>query len=463
MQNLLISYLLDPLSALMGRVPEKQKDRLFVCGGLLIAVLTFLRHSEAVDYRYLYHFTGCCFGLGLMILASLNGPLKPVKLRLPFRVLLPLFGSLLLISGIINNVNYLPEALMVLLVYPVVFLCWNNADKGRIFRLLASVCKGAVIIFAAASWLLSPIGRAKYPGIFTNTNNASYFLTIGCIGILLDIIYSAKPLKKQIPDFLLLGLAVGLNYYTNSRTGMYALYFSLFLGMGLYLLRHRKKENIRLLGKFCLISLVGLFFVLTLVFPWQLRQFLNLPYFDGEEKGVYYATREQLLDENYPDWRENLPAHGFFDIRGFFHVSNQKNDTSGKTLDSYSTGRISIWLAFAEDLNFRGHKTVPPKYIPQYDKEFETAHNTILQYSYESGIGAGFTFLLLNLSSGLVTIWYGWKFGKKEYAVAPVMFTAAYGLMSMLGSCSASFGYLATLYYYLAQFPVMAALPEDNK
>ena len=40
MQNLLISYLLDPLSALMGRVPEKQKDRLFVCGGLLIAVLT---------------------------------------------------------------------------------------------------------------------------------------------------------------------------------------------------------------------------------------------------------------------------------------------------------------------------------------------------------------------------------------------------------------------------------------
>ena len=461
MQNLLIQYILNPLCGVMGRFPEKHKDRLFVSGGLLIVVLTFLRHSEAVDYRYLYHFTGCCFGLGLMILASLDKPLRPVRLRRPF-LLLPLFGTLLLISGIINNTNYLPEAVMVLAAYPVVFLCWNNADRARIFRLLCAVCKYAVVIFAAASWLLSPIGRAKYPGIFTNTNNASYFLSIGCIGILLDIFYSKKKLLKLLPDLLLFGLAVGLNYYTNSRTGMYALYFALFLGAGLFLLRRERKESLNLLAKLSLCAVSGLVFIMTLIYPWQLRQFIDLPYFDGEEYGVYHATREEILEAADPNWEENLPESGFMDVRGFFHISNIKSDTTGKTLDSYSTGRISIWLAFAEDLNFRGHKTVPPKYIPAYDKEFETAHNTILQYSYESGIGAGLTFLLLNLTSGIATIWYGWKQGREDFAVAPVMFTAAFGMMSMLGSCTASFGYLATLYYYLAQFPVMARLREDK-
>ena len=265
---------------------------------------------------------------------------------------------------------------------------------------------------------------------------------------------------KLLPDILLFGLALGLNYYTNSRTGMYALYFALFLGAGLFLLRREKK--LQFIGRLSLCTLSGLIFIMTLIYPWQLRQFIDLPYFDGEEYGIYHATREEILEAADPNWEEHLPESGFMDVQGFFHISSVKNDTSGKTLDTYSTGRISIWMAFAGDLNLRGHKTVPPKYIPAYDKEFETTHNTILQYSYESGIGAGLAFLLLNISSGLATIWYGWKHGKEDFSVAPVMFTAAFGMMSMLGSCSASFGYLATLYYYLAQFPVMATLQEEN-
>lgn len=462
MQNLLISRILSPLCLVMGRFSEKKKDRLFVLGGLIIVVLTFLRHSEAVDYRYLYHFTGCCFGLGLMILASLGETVKPIQYRFPFTILLPLFGTLLLISGIINNVNYLPEAVMLLLAYPVVFLCWNNADRSRIFRLLCRVCKIALLIFAAASWLLDPIGRTKYSGIFTNENNAAYFLTIACIAILLDIFYSGKNIRKLVPDLLLLGLGSALNFYTNSRTGTYSLYIVLFLGGGLYLLKHNKKENLIFLGKLGACLLASFVFVFSLVYVYQLRQWLPLPYFDGDEKGVYSATREELLDECYPDWQESLPESGFFDARGFFHVTSVKNDTSGKDLDAYSTGRLSIWLAFAEDLNWRGHKTVPPKYIPGYDKEFETAHNTCLQYAYESGIGAGVVFLILNLSSGVGTLWFAWKYGKEDYAVAPLMFTAAFGVMSMLGSCSASFGYLATLFYYLSEFCVFARLSEDD-
>lgn len=464
MQNLLISRILAPLSLVMGRFSEKQKDRLFVTGGLLIVCLTFLRHSEAVDYRYLYHFTGCCFGMGLMILASLGENLKPIRFRFPFFILLPLFGTLLLISGIINNVNYLPEALMLLLAYPILFLCWNNASRTRIFKLLARVCKISLLIFAAASWLLTPIARTKYSGIFTNENNAAYFLIIACIGILLDIIYSDNSIRRLIPDLLLLGLGTALNFYTNSRTGTYALFLVLFLGGGMFLLKHSKKDALIFFGKMAACLLVSIVFVLSLVYVYQLRQWLPLPYFDGEDDiGFFSATREELLDECFPDWETQLPASGFFDAEGFFHVTNVKTDTTGKDLDAYSTGRVSIWLAFAEDLNLRGHKSVPPKFIPGYNKEFETAHNTCLQFAYESGIPAGITFLIINISSGFATLWFAWKHGKEDYAVAPLMFTAAYGLMSMLGSCSASFGYLATLFYYLSEYCVFARLAEDKQ
>lgn len=461
MQNLLISRILAPLCLVMGRFSEKQKDRLFVSGGLLIVCLTFLRHSEAVDYRYLYHFTGCCFGMGLMILASLGENLKPIKFRFPFFILLPLFGTLLLISGIINNVNYLPEAVMLLLAYPILFLCWNNTSRTRIFKLLARICKISLLIFAAASWLLDPIARTKYSGIFTNENNAAYFLIIACIGILLDIIYSDKSIRKLIPDLLLLGLGTALNFYTNSRTGTYALYLVVFLGGGMYILRHDKKDALVLLGKLAACLVASFVFVLSLVYVFQVRHWLPLPYFDGEEKGFYTATREELMEMFSPSWMEL--EYGFFDAQGFFHVTTEKNDASGKDLDAYSTGRLSIWLAFAEDLNLRGHKSVPPKFIPGYNKEFETAHNTCLQFAYESGIPAGITFLIINISSGFATLWFAWKHGKEDYAVAPLMFTAAYGLMSMLGSCSASFGYLATLFYYISEYCVFARLAEDKQ
>lgn len=463
MQKLLIQHILSPLCRAMGRFSEKKKDALFLLGGTGIVILTFLRYMEAVDYRYLYHFTGCCFCLGLMILASLGEEVKPVSFRKSLSIPMVTLGILLLISGIVNNVNYLPEAALLLAAYPVVYICWSNSDHARIFRLLIRVCKMTVILFAAASWLLAPIGRDKYPGIFTNTNNAAYYLTVVCAALLLDILYGERSKKQLTGDILLLGLTGALNYYTNSRTGVLGVCLALIFGLTMYLLRHSRRENLACLGRLAAGALACVIFVFGLVYVYQLRQWLPLPYFDGEDdRGFYTATRQELLDEHYPDWEEEMGDRLFFDASGFFNVSEKKTSSSGKNLDTYSTGRISIWLAYAEDLNLTGHESVPPKFIEGYNKEFESTHMTCLQIAYESGIPAGLVFLLLNIATGILTLWYAWKHGKEIYAAGPLMFTVIYGVLSMLGSCNVSFGYLSTLFYYLVQFPIIPSLPEET-
>ena len=449
MQTLLISYILDPLCQKMSRFSQKGKDRLFLLGGLTIVLLTFLRHSEAVHYRYLYHFIGCIFGLGLMILGSLGREVKPVRFRKLFTAVWFTFGTLQLLSGLRNNSNYLSEAALFLVAYPLVFICWNQAERKRLFRLLIRILRISLAVFAAASWLLSPIGLTQYPGIFTNTNNASYFLCLCVIASLLGLIYGEELCK----NLLCLGLASGLNFYTNSRTGTFAIVFALALGLIFFLLRHNFRENCKCLGRLAAGFVAVLVFAQGLVYVYQLRHFVSLPYFDGDEKGIYTASRQELVPEN---------PEKLFGISHFIHYSNTKIDSTGKNLDAYSTGRVSIWLAYAQDLNWTGHETVPPKYIPAYDKEFETTHMTCLQIAYESGIPTGAVFLLLNVLSGFATMGYAWNRGREDYAAGPLMFTVVFGVLSMLGSCGASFGYLTTFLYYLCQSFVIAELPEET-
>lgn len=462
MQTLLIRYTLNPLCDLMGRFSEKAKDRLFLLAGTAIFLQMFLRLTGAVEYRYAIHYVSCCFFLGLMILASLGKEVRPVKFHRVLSILWFSAGILRAISGFRNNVDHLPEAAMLLAAYPILYICWSNAQKERIFRLLGTLCRMIIVLYALLSWLLVPIGWNKYAGIFDNTNSASYTLTAATVGIVLEILYAKKRAKQLFADFLLLGLATALNYYTNSRTGLWGLYFALFLGLGLYFLTHPWKENKTCLLRLAAVILVCLVCIFTLVYPFQLRQWLPLPYLDADKPGFYTATREEILESFSEDWQTHLDGGTFFDISGFLHISNIKNNFEGKDLNDFSTGRVGIWLTYARDLNWTGHEDVPPIYIGENHKEIKTTHMTALQFGYESGIPMGAFYLAMNILTGILGIVHGWKNRKTPYALGPLMYTCVFGVLSMLGSCGGSFGFPVTLLYYLSLFPIMTRLPEET-
>ena len=89
----------------------------------------------------------------------------------------------------------------------------------------------------------------------------------------------------------------------------------------------------------------------------------------------------------------------------------------------------------------------------------------ILQIAYESGVFAGVFYFLVNLLSGILTIWFAWKFRNEKYAVLPLVVTVVFGVGSLLSASSLAMGYLITFYYYCMLFPVMVCQPavSDKK
>ena len=165
-QNLLIRYLLQPISGWMEKLGEKRKLGLFYAAGLGIFAYFFLYHMDVIRWRYLFSFAICSVLLVVMVLATMPKKIEPVRFNPWFAVCWFGASGLMLLSGIIHNTNYLAEALLLVVAYPVIYICWNNWDTASVFRLLLKLCKISLVIFFVASFLFAQITSRRYGGIF---------------------------------------------------------------------------------------------------------------------------------------------------------------------------------------------------------------------------------------------------------------------------------------------------------
>ena len=145
------------------------------------------------------------------------------------------------------------------------------------------------------------------------------------------------------------------------------------------------------------------------------------------------------------------------------HPPQKKNETENKTIDDISTGRLTLWKAYTSDLNLFGHATVPTVYVPLTGQTISSTHMTCLQFAYESGIFAGAFYLLMNILSGLLAIWFAWKFRAEKYAILPLAVTIIFGVGSMLSTCTLVFGQIITFTYYCVLFPLVIRHPVEKE
>lgn len=471
-QQYLIRYILHPLARIVNRLSQKLRDILFVLGGMGIVVQYFMQNMGLAQYRFLIVFAIDCVFLGIMILSSLSTDMRPVKFRWPLAACWFGVGLLMLLSGIINNVDYLPEAMLILVAYPVIFICWNNCDRTRIFELLLTICKLALILFVAASFFLARISPYQYAGIFSNVNGAAYFLAVAAGCMLLKVMYAQRLSAGCVTDMLLFGLSLAMMYYTNSRTGPLGIACALVAALILYMLTHPRKENLKCLMRLGISGVFTVICVLSLVYVFQLRQEWDIPYLDSQTGTFYSLSPSEKPSASKPDDAADASnsakpgatnsQNAHFGLSGFQNVSKDKTSTGDKDMDQYSTGRISIWKKYASELNWLGHESVPKISSPESNIVISTTHMTILEIAYESGIPAGILYLAFNILSGVTAIWFAWKNKDEKYALMPLVITLVFGVLSMLGSCNVSLWFLTTLYYYLTSFPIIAYLPEES-
>lgn len=465
-QRFLIQHLLSPLGKVMSRFSEKSRDIVFELCGLGIVLQIFLWGSQAGQYRFLIYFTIDCLLLCGMLLCSLPQEIHSIRIRWPFAVCWFIVGIMMLQSGLRLNMDYLPEAMLILVGYPVTFLIWSNGDWKRIFRLLIRICEWSFGIYLLLSFLFFPISRFQYSGLFSNVNGTAAYLAVVFACLLTKILYSQRLDVRCALRILFLGICAALIYYTNSRTGMLEIICAALVGIMLYLVSHSKADAGKTLIKFVTAALAVFVCVHGLVYVFQLRRILPLPYYDHSKRELVFVEGEpeDTNINNEPGVSgEHKGPDKIFGISGFDKVQEDKNTVEGKNLEAISTGRTAIWRGFVRKLNLFGHGTVEPVYVEYNDRYYTNPHMVILTIAYESGVFAGICYLLMKLYTGFAAIGFAWKERKEKFALFPIIIIITFGVESVLASNSISFWNLSTFYYYLVLFPIVIKLSGKQK
>lgn len=449
-QRFLIQFVLDPLGRLMSRFSHRVKDRVFLLGGLGLYLIFFISASGHAPSRYFFLFAPGCLCMGIMILCAL-----PEKLRaLPFDRLLSVcwFGAglFMLFAGLRYNTDNLSDAIMFLAAYPVAWLVWCQRDIGHIFHLLNKLCILSFLLFLAVSLLFFPITEKQYPGLFTNVNGAAMYLSLVFCCLLAELFGARRFSFRVLGELVLIGVTAAMVFYTNSRTGQLAVLSAFFLGTALYLYTQRKELVKRLLVNVLPVILSFLLFLPTTVYIFQGV---------GAVSRIVSETVSGLLTdekvETPPSEVTETPPSGPHGIQGFLEVNERKTSTEGKTLDSVSTGRLSIWKEFAKHVRLFGTDEPVNYYIESRGQYYTTAHNTPLEYAIHSGLFCGILYLLFNLLAGLKAVWFALRHPEKAYNLLPFLITVAFGVCSMLGSLKTPFYYMISMYYFFVQAPLM--------
>ena len=491
-QRIFIDKILSPINNLVKKCPPKLRDIMFILGGICLMLHCILHGARLIPYRFLIFFPISCVFLGIMILSSMGGELHPVRFRMSVFVPWMCCGGLMFISGVINNVDYLPDALLFLVAFPILYICFANADREKLFQKLISINKFTLLIFIITSFLFVQITNKKYTAFSVNVNTTSTILTVTSIFILVEIISEKKFSKKVLCDILLIGTATALNYYTNSRTGSLALIFAAAFILVLFFATNSMRTNLVALAKLGMIALSSVVLTVSLLYVFQLRQWLPIPYINLNDNSIYLDDRWDTMlhlgsannnnnESTQPDNENDTPSSTdsestqpdnennnsgeseFFGNDGFQGVNEQKFDTN-KSLDKFSTGRISVWKAYAKDLNFKGHSTTPTVYIDFLSKkDISSTHMTILQVAYESGVLSGISYFLFNIASGILSIIFAIKHRKEKYSLLPLAVTLVFGVISLLASNRVAFYNCNTLMYYILLFPIMIKSPMSDK
>ena len=461
MQKILIQYLLDPLCRLMEPVSGKWRNFLFLLGGCGILTTMFLQGAEALAIRYIFIFAANCIFLGLMVLGILPQKVTPVRWNKPLFFSWMAMATLRMISVFTQNTNYFAEGFLLFFAWPTIFIILANADTTRLLNLILRLIRIALFAYVVLSFLFTPITPGKYSGIFENTNSTSHFL--GAVSVALAAAVIFRRGKQWIVDAILLGLAWAMNIYSSSRGGMLAAYTAIGCGLAMFLLSHLRDGQWKKIFRLGVSVLACSVLTLSLVYIFQLRLALDLPYFHHETRRFYYADRDEVWSYLGDEFAGYMGDSEYFGSDIFTDLSDDRFDMEGMTLDKYSTGRVSLWMSCVNKLNLTGHPSTEKQfYIAYAKKTFNTTHMVILQYAFESGIPMGVMYLVMNILSGIAAIAYAWRNRTKSWALWPLMMTLSFGVLSVMESCGPSLQFMGTFLYYGSMFPLITRGEADR-
>lgn len=470
-QSKLIQYILQPLASLTNRIPTWLRNIAFVCAGSTIFLLHILYNAAILQPRYLFVWGWNSLMVGVMALCILPTELKPIPSDK--RLMIPWFGYTLfiIISGLTNTSAYLMEALMFLLMFPVVYFVWNNGDGRRVLQLFTWICRLVFGGFFLVSALFFPVTEAQYVSCYNNTNGLAFFITALFCFLLINVLASRPKSILFWVDLVFLGFAWAFIYYSNSRTGQLAVLCATIFTFLLLLIREKKQfwkttlfSHLVPIVLSIIVLQSGTLYVMkapqwiktTVSEMIESAQTVEPPVQSGDDVSTP-STDTPSTDAPSTDAPTPPPGPSIQEIQNSISEKQDAKTDLNRDADRISAGRISIWKGYLENIRFWGHAE-GETFI--YDREGVpaengTAHMDILEIAYRYGILAGLLYLAFNLIAGVKSIFYALRHPEDRWAIAPFVVTIAYGVISALASVIWPYSYMITLSYFIVQFPLI--------
>ena len=468
------------MASFMTRASEKTRDILFTAAGTAVILQYFCRNTYYVPaVRYLAAFVFGCLMFGLMILAIMPAEIRPIRFDKALLIPWSIVTLFMLIAGITQSVDYLPDAMLMLVAFPVFYIV--GADFARILRLLFHSVRISFVVFLLIDFLFFPIEQEKYSGFFNNVNNVSYYLALVFCCCLIELLAREKADLLFFIDLAFSGISAALVYYSNSRSGALGLLSAFLFTTVLVGIIDKRSFVKTFLRRFLPLFLSVAFFIPATIYLSQIPPMASRLFSQSEQEvqpgQEAPPSQEAQPGQEVPPSQVTPPDEGpqpdqeappsqqpaadppsVSDVlEKVQDVNDLKFSVQDKTVNRFFTGRLSIWQSYIERLSLWGHPITErfSSYIEGKLLLNSTAHMTILEFAYRYGILAGLAYLAFNLIAGVKSIGYALRRPKDRYALAPIAVTIAFGAASVFSSTVSPFNYILTFYYYLVQCPLV--------
>lgn len=469
-QNKFIQWILQPLADFMDRFSERTRDHIFTAAGLLIILQYFACNTNYLPSpRYLVTFSFGCLMFGFMILAVMPSKIAPVRFDRMLVVPWIIVTLFMLIAGITKSEDYLPDTMLMLAAFPIFYMV--GVDFNRILRLSFRSLRASFVVFLLINFLFFPIVKQKYTGFFNNQNGVAFYLSTVFCCCLVDLLASKGNRRRFLLNLAFIGVSFSMIFYSNSRSGLLAVFMSFCLTFCLTIFTDRAAFFKTFLKYFLPVFLSVVVFIPATIYISQLPSmaFQALSQLEQAPQPAQSSVSDnpqpaqssvsdnpQPAQSSVPDDPQKAPETTVSDVLQRVQDTNDiKLSTQNKTADSFFTGRLSIWKEYIKRLSFWGHSNLEHFYVEARGTNNSTAHMTILEFAYSYGVLAGLAYLAFNLLAGVKSIRYALRRPTDRYALAPAAVSIAFGAVSLLASVTSPFYYTLTFYYYLVQCPLM--------
>ena len=383
------------------------------------------------------HILGCLLML-LLIVVSIDR--IPRKVQWNKWIIYPLVtcGIWMLIISFLHPVGdgYRAFASMLILGYPCVYFVWNNrGDYEKLFdplaRALAIVC---LLVFVYCFYLATQgdftIVGNRSAGLVTNSNVFSIIGMFGTCGAIYMLTKEGISWIKFVLYSLSLGSSYAIVLMGASRTAAAACLACLLVTVFFFFRYCKEKSATQRAVKVLSAIVLVIFMIILSHICVDIQKTIMLNEASSPTNTEVVSQNTSVLDRFTVDSEENM--------------------------NTYSSGRVRIWKAYASFFNLTGNDVSQANWDILTPNGEKKAHNNFFEMAYRFGVPLGILFIVLEIIICLKALQLLlFNRTKQQFLLLPILFTVMFLFLSMLDIATLPFERDAPCYFYLAIIPMI--------